>query len=155
MPKLLTKLTVVPLFFMLGSHAFATEDQNADIIKKISPYSVSDTMNKFEAIVKKKGLGVFGRVNHQRNAQKVGMEMGEAEVLIFGNPKMGTTLMQKDIAVALDLPLKVVVYRGKDDKVYIAYRSPKTLKTDYDLGDHPALKKATGALDNLTSAAIK
>ncbi|CAA6824807.1 MAG: Protein crcB homolog 1 [uncultured Thiotrichaceae bacterium] len=125
------------------------------IIKKESQQSVAETMDKFESIVKAKGLGVFGRVNHQENAKKVDMEMGEAEVLIFGNPKMGTVLMKQDIAVALDLPMKVVVYKDADGKVFIAYRSPKALLADYALEDNPALDKATGALDKLTSAAIK
>lgn len=151
----LVKLVPIALMLVLGSYAHAGEPNASDVVKKTSPYPVSETMDKFEAIVKEKGLGVFGRVNHTKNAEKVDMTMGEAQVLIFGNPKVGTTLMQKDIAVALDLPLKVAVYKGEDGKVYIAYRSPKTLAADYALADHPALDKVSGALDALTSAAIK
>lgn len=155
MSRKILSVVLVPMLFIVGGAVHADGHAGGEIIKKTSPYSVSDTMNKFEAIVKKKGLGVFGRVNHRKNAQQVDMSMGEAEVLIFGNPKMGTALMQKDIAVALDLPLKVVVYQGADEKVYIAYRSPKSLGSDYDLAGHPALEKASGALDKLTSAAIQ
>lgn len=146
----------VALFFvtmiMVSTPVMASDSL---VIKKESQLSVSETMDKFEAIVKEKGLGVFGRVNHQENAKKADMEMGEAEVLIFGNPKMGTLLMKQDIAVALDLPMKVVVYKDTDGKVFIAYRSPKALLADYSLEDNPAIEKATGALDKLTSAAIK
>lgn len=147
----------LPALLFAGLFFASTQLMAADsmIVKKESKHSVSETMDKFEAIVKEKGLGVFGRVNHQENAKTVDLEMGEAEVLIFGNPKMGTLLMKQDIAVALDLPMKVVVYKDAEGKVFIAYRQPKALLADYALEDNPAIEKATGALDKLTSAAVK
>ena len=60
---------------------------SADIIKKASAHSVKETMDKFETLVKSKGLGVFARVDHTKNAAGVDMKMNDAEVLIFGNPK--------------------------------------------------------------------
>lgn len=128
---------------------------SADVIKKASAHSVKETMDKFENLVKSKGLGVFARVDHTANAAGVDMKMNDAEVLIFGNPKAGTVLMKKDPATALDLPLKVAVYKDDDGKVWISYRNPQDLSADYTLAGVPVLDKVEGALDKLTSAVIK
>jgi len=127
----------------------------ADIIKKASPHSVKETMDKFEALIKSKGLGVFARVDHTANAASVDMKMNDAEVIIFGNPKAGTVLMKKDPATALDLPMKVAVYKDNDGKVWISYRNIQDLSNDYALAGVPVLNKVEGALDKLTSAVIK
>jgi len=74
-------------------------------------------------------------------------------VIIFGNPKGGTMLMNDDIRVALDLPLRVVVYK-EGDKVYIAYREPVSMVKDYDLEGHKVIGALTEGLGKLTSAAI-
>ena len=128
---------------------------SADVIKKASAHSVKDTMDKFETLVKSKGLGVFARVDHTKNAMSVDMEMNDAEVLIFGNPKAGTVLMKKDPATALDLPLKVAVYEDNDGKVWLSYRNPQDLSDDYDLEGVPVLGNVEKALDNLTTAVTK
>ena len=128
---------------------------SADVIKKASAHSVKETMDKFETLVKSKGLGVFARVDHTKNAKSVDMEMNEAEVLIFGNPKAGTVLMKKDPATALDLPLKVAVYKDNDGKVWLSYRNPQDLSDDYDLEGVPVLGNVEKALDNLTTAVTK
>lgn len=126
-------------------------DQN--IVAKKSMYSVDETMDKFEAIVKEKGLMVVARVNHQKAAQANDLELGEAQVLIFGNPKAGTLLMQKNIQAALDLPMRVAVYADDSNDVYISYRKPASLADSYDLGELPVLDAMADALDKLTSAA--
>ncbi len=128
---------------------------SAEIIKKSSAHSVKETMDKFETLIKSKGLGVFARVDHTANAAGVDMKMNDAEVIIFGNPKAGTVLMQKDPATALDLPMKVAVYKDDDGKVWISYRNIQDLAADYTLGGVPVLNKVEGALDKLTSAVIK
>ena len=128
---------------------------SADIIKKASAHSVKETMDKFETLVKSKGLGVFARVDHTKNAMGVDMKMNQAEVLIFGNPKAGTVLMKKDPATALDLPLKVAVYADDDGKVWLSYRNPQDLSEDYDLEGVPVLGKVETALDKLTTTVTK
>ncbi len=129
-------------------------DSESSVIKKKSPYSVNETMDNFEAIVKKKGFDVFVRVDHKKNAKCVDLVMNDAQVLIFGNPKGGTMLMKKDIGVALDLPLRVAVYKAADDNVYISYHDPVRMVSGYDLEGHPVIEKVTTGLDKLTSAAI-
>lgn len=136
---------------LADSHATKSE---SDIVKKASPYSVSETMDKFEAILKKKGLSVFARIDHRKNAQGAEMDMNDAQVLIFGNPKAGTAIMKQDVAAALDLPMRVAVYKDNDGKVFLAYHKPAGLAGLYSLEGNKALPKLTGGLDKLTSAAI-
>jgi len=128
---------------------------SADIIKKASSHSVKETMDKFETLVKSKDMDVFARVDHTKNAAGVDMKMNEAEVLIFGNPKGGTVIMKKDPAVALDLPLKVAVYKDNDGKVWLSYRNPQDLAKDYDVAGVPVLGKVETGLDKLTTAVTK
>lgn len=128
---------------------------SADIIKKASAHSVKDTMDKFEKLVKSKGFGIFVRVNHKENAAGADMKMNDAEVLIFGNPKGGTVLMNKDIGISLDLPLRVAVYKDNDGKVWLSYHDPKDFGADYDVADVPVIAKVSGGLDKLTTAVTK
>lgn len=128
----------------------------SDIVKKASSHSVKETMDKFEALVKSKGMDVFARVNHQKNAQGADLKMNDSEVLIFGNPKGGTVLMNQDIAVSLDLPLRVAVYKDNEGKVWLSYHNPQSLKQSYKVeGAAKVMDKVEGALDKLSSAVTK
>ena len=124
------------------------------LIKKPSKHSVKDTMDKFEALVKTKDMTVFARVDHKQNAASVDMQMNDAEVLIFGNPKGGTVIMQKDSAAALDLPLRVAIYADDAGDVFVSYHDQHGLSGLYDVGGLPVLDVVTEALDNLTNAVI-
>ncbi len=128
---------------------------SADIIKKASAHSVKETMDKFETLVKSQGMGVFARVDHTKNAEDIDMKMNEAEVLIFGNPKGGTVIMKKDPAAALDLPLKVAVYKDDDGKIWLSYRNPQDLAKDYNVAGVPVLGNVEAGLDKLTTAVTK
>lgn len=130
---------------------FSVSDNH--LVVKKARYSVCDTMDKFEAIVKEKGLGIVARVNHQKSAQANDLTLGEAQVLIFGNPKAGTLIMQKNIQAALDLPMRVAVYADENNDVYICYRKPASLAESYDLQGLAVLDAMNDALDKLTSAA--
>lgn len=111
-------------------------------------------MDKFVILFKSKGLGVFTRVDHTKNAMSVHMKMNEAGVLIFGNLKASTVLMRKDSATALDLPLEVAVYKD-DGRVWLSYRNPQDLTKDYKLAGLPVLGNIETSLYNLTSAGTK
>ena len=124
------------------------------LIKKQSNHSVTDTMDKFEALVKSKDMTVFARINHTANASSVDLEMNDAEVLIFGNPKGGTLIMKKDPAASLDLPLRVAVYADDAGDVFISYHDQHGLGALYDVKGVPVLDVVTEALDNLTNAVI-
>jgi len=143
--------------FLAGALLAASLVANAagDLVNKASSNNVPETMDKLEQIVLSKGLTVFNRIDHQANAKKAEMEMGPAQVLIFGDPKMGTTMMQQDPAAGLDLPLRVLVYQDSEGKTWISYHDPGALEQAYQLQGNPAVKKAQGALGKLTDAAAK
>lgn len=123
-----------------------------DFIIKDSKNTVDITVEKIQTIVKSKGMGVFGIVDHKANAKQVGLEMSEAKVIIFGNPKLGTKIMQKDIKAGLDLPIKILVY-SDNRETKIQYLNPKTLEKRYDLDNFPPLEIMSKALDAITSKA--
>ena len=125
----------------------------SDLIIKSSKYSVSKTINNIQQIVQSKGMNVFGIVNHQAGAKKVGLKMPQAQVIIFGNPKLGTMLMKKDIKVALDLPLKILVYKNKSKQTKIEYINPMKYSNRYDLKGFPLLNKMTKVLNMITTKA--
>lgn len=105
-------------------------------------------------LLRKKGFTLFARIDHQKNAESIDLTMNPAQVVIFGNPKGGTKLMNQDIRVALDLPLRVLVYKTDNDKVYISYHAPLVMASNYDLDGHKVIAKVTVGLDKLTSATI-
>ncbi len=151
---MIPRLLLLP-FFVLFSFSLQAEPSVStdDIIHKSSKHTVKQTMDRLESIVKEKGLTIFARIDHQAGAEKVGMKMAEAEVLIFGNPKMGTAIMKFDTAAGLDLPLRVLVYADKDGKTAIAYHNPQALRKHYAVAESPALVMAEGALGKITSEA--
>jgi len=129
---------------------------NPGLIVKPSPYSVQMTLDRLEALFKKKGLSVFLRVDHQANAAKANLKMRASQVLIFGNPKLGTPLMVSQPEVAIALPLKALAWEDKNGKVWLGYTNPVLLAKRFAITDQAkVIKKMTGALNKLTNAALK
>jgi len=126
-----------------------------DIIIKDSNYDVPQTVQNIKNIVVKKGLTVFSIVNHQANAKGVGMKMREAQVIVFGNPNIGTKMMQENILVGLDLPMKVLVYRDSANSVKVAYRNGSWLKETHELKNQKIASTVDGALGKITDKATK
>ncbi|MGD9096018.1 MAG: DUF302 domain-containing protein [Chromatiales bacterium] len=127
----------------------------AELLTKESAHGVQETMDRFESIVQEKGMTVFARVDHAKNAESVGMEMPDSQLLIFGNPKGGTVLMQQDMQVGVELPLKVLVYSNGEGRTVMAWENPLALKDHYALEDIAVLEKVAGGLDKLTTAASR
>ncbi|MGJ8547204.1 MAG: DUF302 domain-containing protein [Sulfitobacter sp.] len=132
-----------------------TQTAAAELIHKTSPHSVSDTMDRLEAAVTSAGATVFARVDHAAGAQKVEMELRPTQLLIFGNPTLGTPAMLDGQTAGLDLPLRVLAYEDGEGAVHVTYHSPESLGTDHGLpSDAEYLAKMTGALDKLTGKAV-
>jgi uncharacterized protein (DUF302 family) len=93
-----------------------------------SPRSVSETLARLETIVQAKGLAILARIDHSGDAAKAGLEMHPTQLLIFGNAKSGTPLMIASPTVAIDLPLKALVWEDSEGKVWLSYNSPDYLK---------------------------
>jgi uncharacterized protein (DUF302 family) len=95
----------------------------AGLITKLSKYSVPDTLERFEVAVKAKGWVVFTRLDHAAAAAKVGLQLGPRTVVVFGNPRLGTAPMQKAPTLAIDNPLKALVWQDDQGKVWLTYNS--------------------------------
>jgi uncharacterized protein (DUF302 family) len=128
---------------------------SSDIIVKESKYSVTQTIKNIKKIVKAKGMGVFAVVNHKGNAKMVGMTLRESKLIVFGNPKLGTKLIQENVLSALDLPLRILVYQDVDGRVKMAYRDASWLKKLHGLKDNKTVAKIDSGLDKLTDKAGK
>jgi uncharacterized protein (DUF302 family) len=105
------------------------------IISKPSHYSVPETLEKLKAVLGAKGITVFAFIDHSGEAAKVGMKMHPTQLLIFGNPKGGTPIMQAAPTSAIDLPLKALAWEDGDGKVWLSYNDPAYLKRRFSLGD--------------------
>ncbi len=124
-----------------------------DYIIKDSKNSVDKTIQKIQNIVQSKGMKVFGIIDHKANAKKVGYDMLKAKVIIFGNPKLGTRIMLRDIHAAIALPIRVLVYKDYNNKVKIEYLNPKVLEKRFDLQGCGVIPKMEKALDMITTKA--
>src|SRR6266850_1673210 len=100
-----------------------------------SDFGPKETMDRLEAEIKAVGMTVFVRVDHAAGAASVGMRLRPTELLIFGNAKGGTPLMQADQAVGIDLPLKALVYEDASGKVWLAYNDPGWIAGRHGLGE--------------------
>lgn len=117
--------------------------------------SVAETTDRLTAAVEGAGAKVFARVNHGGGAASVGLELDDAELLVFGNPKLGTPALQADIRAGLVLPLRVLVYDDGGQTVML-YETPAAMFENYDVpGDAEVVKMMTGALGKLTGAAAQ
>lgn len=126
-----------------------------DWIVKSSPHTVAKTVEQLTGAIENAGARVFAVVDHAAGAANVGEELAPATLVIFGNPKIGTPVMQNNIRAGLDLPIRVLVFEeGRETK--IGYLDPAKLKARYGIdGADEAFAKMTGALEKLTGAAAK
>lgn len=119
-----------------------------------SAHSVKDTADKLETVLNSKGMTVFTRINHKNGAEKAGFQLRETEVILFGNPKVGTPLMQCAQSVAIDLPQKALIWKDKAGKVWLSYNEPAYLAARHNIeGCETTLNKVSGALANFAKAA--
>lgn len=132
---------------------FSAAAADNGIITKPSKYSVPETLDRLEAILKSKGITVFVRIDHSGEAEKVGLKMRPTQLLIFGNPRTGTDLMNSSPSVAIDLPLKALAWEDESGKAWLSYNSPAYLKQRHDLKDE--FMKNIAAIGVLVDEALR
>jgi len=144
-------LTLFSLMALVAT-PFAQAD---DLIVRQSHHAVGATLDRLQqSLAKNPAIFVAARVNHTAAAEKVGMKLPPIEVLIFGNPKLGTPLMQSNARIGVDLPLKVVAWQDKRGRTWIGYTDPRKLAARYGIRDRAeVINKIYGALDKLTAKA--
>lgn len=127
----------------------------ADLISKVSIHSVSVTLDRLTAAVEGAGAKVFARVDHAKGAESIGAPIKPAEMLMFGNPKLGTPAMMLAPTAGLDLPLRALAYEDENGNVHLVYHAPTDLAAIHGIPEEAeVLKKMAGALDKLTNAAV-
>jgi uncharacterized protein (DUF302 family) len=126
------------------------------MVVKTSEHGVAATLDKLEKVLKKNGIRVFARVDHAAGAERAGMSLPATQLLIFGNPQLGTPLMQSARSVAIDLPMKALAYADAAGTVHLAYNDPAYLAERHGITDRDAvIEKMTAALDKLSDAATR
>ena len=110
-------------------------NSGAGIIGKPSRHSVSETLDKLEAVLLSKGIKVFARIDHSGEAAKAGLAMQPTQLLIFGNPRGGTPIMVAAPCAAIDLPLKALAWQDAAGQVWLSYNDPHYLQQRFGLGE--------------------
>ena len=126
------------------------------IITKTSNNSIEQTYQQLRtALSNNPNLKIIAELDHQANAASVGLELTPTKIIMFGNPNLGTPLMQSEQTIGLDLPQKILIYQTENGTVKVSYNDPLYLKERHGIEDkEEILKKISGALDKLTSVAI-
>jgi len=106
---------------------------NSGIVTVPSSHSVDVTVERLKSILQSKGIALFARIDHSGEAEKVGLKMPSTKLLIFGSPKAGTPLMLAAPSIAMDLPLKILVWEDRQAKVWLSYNSPEFLAKRHGL----------------------
>ncbi|MDC0738826.1 DUF302 domain-containing protein [Cognatishimia sp. SS12] len=127
---------------------------SAELIKVPTDKTVSAALDALEGALANAGATVFARIDHAAGAAKVDMSINDAQVLIFGNPALGTPAMQADLRAGLYLPLRALAYQDAEGQVWITYEDPADTFAGLNIpADAPFVAKMQGALGKLTAAA--
>jgi len=116
------------LIFNIGSVSAAQQ-----YIVKQSRYSVGETIDRLENLIKQKGIIVYSRIYHSMGAKKAGISMRPTQLIIFGNPKAGSPLINENPLVALDLPLKVMAWQDENNQTWLAYMNSEELTRRHNI----------------------
>ena len=137
-------------FLILSTFGFT---QN--LIETESPFSAQVTLNMLRENIKNRGLNIFTEIDHSQAAKKANMELSPIYVLVFGNPKVGTKLMQADPRVGIELPLKILVYENQGT-TQIAYSNPEKFSESYNLKDQEdILENMANLMNTIVQEVVK
>jgi uncharacterized protein (DUF302 family) len=145
------RIAIVALSSLISSYCFAADG----LVAVKSPHGVKETIDRFEAAAKSRGLNVFLRVDHAAGAKKVGKDLRPTELLVFGNPQGGTPLMECAQSAGIDLPLKALAWQDASGQVWLGYNDPPYLAKRHGAGDCPVVQSLSKALAGLVQEATK
>ena len=129
-----------------------TQQQSSQngIIDKPSKYSATETADRLEALLKSRGITIFARIDQRKAAEEAGLAMRDTQLIVFGDPRTGTPLMNAHPSLAIDLPLKALVWESSDGSVWLSYNSPEYLRERHSLPEPPFK-----AVETLIAAALE
>jgi uncharacterized protein (DUF302 family) len=118
---------------------------NTSVLARASSKGYAETLNQLLEAIASRGLTVFAQFDHAAGAREAGMDLAPEMVVVFGNPRAGTPLMQDDPRIGIELPLRIVVW-SSDDAIMIGYNDPRELADIYEVGEHAQTLEAMAAL---------
>ena len=127
----------IPLFSTLPPSSHETAKNSTGVIDLPCNRPVGETVDKLESLLKTKGIKIFSRIDQAAEARATGLTMRPTVLLIFGDPKAGTPLMNQHPSIAIDLPLKALVWESAEGKVWLSYNSPEFLQQRHSLAAPP------------------
>ncbi len=125
------------------------------MVAKPSPHSAPETLDRLEAVLQANDVGIALRWDHSAKADGVGIELGPTELLMFGNPALGSHMFTSAQSAGIDLPMKALAWTDAHGQTWLAYNDPQWLADRHGIDDRDdILEKMTNALNNLSNAAI-
>jgi uncharacterized protein (DUF302 family) len=142
------------IFLLTLLASLATAQQNDGMLRVRSSREFSQTVTALDSAITAANLKIFAKVDHAANARGVGLDLPPTTVFIFGNPQVGTRLMQCEQTTAIDLPLKVLVWQDSTSAVWVGYEAPAKLSERHKVrGCQDVVDRFAAALAGLTAAA--
>ena len=143
------------IFIALALFTIAIPTAAADgVITIPSVFTVSETADRLQNILDEKGMTIFNRIKHSESASKVGIELRKTELIIFGNPKVGSPLMKCQQSVAIDLPQKALIWEDDKAQVWLSYNDPRYLAARHNIsGCEEVVSKIEKALASIANSA--
>lgn len=154
--RLQTVLASALFTILMSCNTTPMENSSNGLIKKISANDFDTTYNTLKTVIENNpNLKIILELDHSKNAASVDLELRKTKIILFGNPKLGTPLMQNSPTVSIDLPQKIIVFTDKNNVVNVAYNDPQYLKTRHTITDAEViLDKISNALNTITDKAI-
>ncbi len=149
MKKLLGAITVLLLISGL-----AQADADNGLISKKSHHSVKETLDRLEDMLRKKGFTIVLRLRHDAGAEKSGLSLRPTELILFGNPKVGTHFMISRQTAGIDLPMKMLAWKDEAGQVWLGYNDPAYIARRHGITDRDKIvANMSKALDNFSRLA--
>ncbi|MCW9046981.1 MAG: DUF302 domain-containing protein [Gammaproteobacteria bacterium] len=146
-------LSVITLLILLTINALSHAGP-AGLINKASKFNTNETINRLEAALKKKGITVVTRWNHSERAKEIGITLRPTELIIFGNPELGSQFFTSQQTSGIDLPMKALAWEDETGQVWLSYNDPSFITSRHNIKDRDNVsKKMKNALHNLTNIA--
>ena len=148
------RLFIVLFTFLLSLTSVTATEVDGLIVKK-SQFSVSETITRLENALTNKGITVALRWSHDSKAKAVGIPLRPTELLIFGNPKLGSNMFTSKQTAGIDLPMKALAWEDENGDVWLGYNDPNYIAARHGITDRAeVVKKMSGALNKMSNIAI-
>jgi uncharacterized protein (DUF302 family) len=149
---LMKNFIVLVLLAVSPALLYAADD---GLISKKSHHDVKTTLDRLENILQQKGITIAMRWSHDEGGKKAGIPLRPTELLVFGNPKMGTHFFTSNQTAGIDLPMKALAWQDKDGQVWLTYNDPAYIAGRHEIKNRSEIvAKMSNALDKMISAAI-